>query len=126
MIASPGPATRADASTGRGRGKRLCTPVAGSGGAGTVDGMDIEENDADTAGTSRDAERAEALAAYHSALRHPELRSDDELTRARALVAVADAKAAYAAAGGSPGSRYSEKFAHIYEEARALVAAAAQ
>ena len=84
--------------------------------------MDDATATATEAPAGRDAERAEALAAYHASLRAPELRSDDELTRARALVAIADAKAAYTAAGGSPGSRYTETFAHIYDDARAYVA----
>lgn len=89
--------------------------------------MDTEEagpSDTTAVSTTRDTERAAALAAFHAALRHPDLHAEDELTRARALVAVADAKAAYAAAGGSPGSRFSESFDHVYEAARATVAAA--
>jgi hypothetical protein len=72
----------------------------------------------------RAAERGAALRAFHASLKDPGLRSDDPLVRARALVAVADAKDAYAAAGGSPGSRYADRFSSVYDEARALVAAA--
>jgi hypothetical protein len=65
--------------------------------------------------------RSDALRAYHAALHAAELRSDDPLTKARALVAIDDAREAYRAAGGRPGSRWSASHQHTYLDARELL-----
>lgn len=69
----------------------------------------------------RDEVRALALAAYHRSLRNPDLRSEDPVARARALVAVDDAREAYRAAGGSPGSQWSLAYQQVYLDARELL-----
>lgn len=65
--------------------------------------------------------RAEACRAYLAAVRSPDTRSDDPTVRAAALVAVADAKQRYQHLGGKVGGQYSGQFAHVYDEARALM-----
>lgn len=61
----------------------------------------------------------DALAAYHEALHHPDLRSDDPAARTAAHDTLHDAQIAYVAAGGRVGSAYSWTLAPCCERAAA-------